>query len=150
MAHLTADLVVVEQGIPNVIDIDASWSKRPFTEPPLSAASELMLDAEVLYDFESSTGKSENETTPPTTRSIASTKSSGIDHLPIDDRFAKWTSAYYHVLNGDPTTFAFDLTKMSWAIFNDIRVSHELYLLPKVGRLLNVVVARCLSVRFRR
>ena len=123
MAHLTADLVVVEQSLPNIIDVDASWSKRQYTEPPSPASSDLLIDAEILYDFESSTGKSENETTPATTRSIASTKSSGIDRIPLDDRFTVWSSAYNHVLSGDPTTFATELTKMSWAIFNTIRVS---------------------------
>ncbi|KAK4687572.1 hypothetical protein P7C73_g2543, partial [Tremellales sp. Uapishka_1] len=65
MAHLTVDLVAVEQSLPGVIDIDSSWSIKKL--PSLSlvshspeesrSASELMVDGELIYELESSLDK---------------------------------------------------------------------------------------------
>ena len=157
MAHLTAELVVIDQGLPQVEDVDKSWSwdqpepsSNNLLPVPLSAASDLVLDSEVLYDFESSIGKSENETLPTTTEASLTpslrTRSStslqvaenyrqresmpksrvdlnGLGASAEEFGFGKWTTAANFVLNGDPGVFATELTKAQWTLFTAIRVS---------------------------
>ncbi|KAL7421852.1 hypothetical protein Q5752_003623 [Cryptotrichosporon argae] len=58
MAHLTADLVAIEAGLVDVVDLDASWSLRPDGNPAApsvtgSSAAELVLDHDVLYELDS-------------------------------------------------------------------------------------------------
>ena len=157
MAHLTADLVIVEESLlEGIVDVDASWSIRPgkssetASTAPSTIQTEILLDTEMLYDYDAnSVGRSEPET-PPTeghtpslrtmsTASIAmdgkaensqrgasdlgSTLSHDRVHRGIGDVSGKWTGAVGYLLTTDPKLFATELTMMQWQIFSNIRVS---------------------------
>ncbi|WVF71424.1 hypothetical protein IAT40_006228 [Kwoniella sp. CBS 6097] len=67
MAHLTGELIMVENSLSETIDLDQSWSLHTSSPPsagsqPSVIGTELVLDSEVLYEFDSSLDKSE----PPT------------------------------------------------------------------------------------
>ncbi|ORY34095.1 ras guanine nucleotide exchange factor domain-containing protein [Naematelia encephala] len=55
MAHLTADLVSVEQSTHGIVDIDASWSLRlgRSAASVASTSTEIDVDKELLYDLDS-------------------------------------------------------------------------------------------------
>jgi hypothetical protein len=83
MAHLTSDLVVFERGLPNIIDVDASWSVRETlgisTVKP-RPDTDLVIDSELLYDLDSTIDDSIISTKEQTasSRSI-STSSLGVE-----------------------------------------------------------------------
>ncbi|OCF42931.1 hypothetical protein I317_03282 [Kwoniella heveanensis CBS 569] len=67
MAHLTGELIMIENSLSETVDVDQSWSLHTASPPSTSSRpsvidSELVLDSEVLYEFDSSLDKSE----PPT------------------------------------------------------------------------------------
>ncbi|WVQ82300.1 hypothetical protein IAT38_004428 [Cryptococcus sp. DSM 104549] len=55
MAHLLSDLITVQHSLPDIIDLDQSWSRRPAdaASHTSTAGTELVIDSEVLYDFDS-------------------------------------------------------------------------------------------------
>jgi hypothetical protein len=89
MAHLAADLVQIEQSLYSAVDIDRSWGlSAPATSNlnvddslPSATSTELVIDNDVLYDFESIVGTSESERpgkeSTPSSKSI-STSSLGL------------------------------------------------------------------------
>ncbi|ORX36746.1 ras guanine nucleotide exchange factor domain-containing protein [Kockovaella imperatae] len=156
MAHIFGDLVEFEERLPHLIDLDKSWSSDnrmsktlDVLSVPLSAASELVLDNNVLYDFESSVGKSNTGTLPTTandspapsfhTRSTHSLqpedsypqreqvahpkpRAEFYRHGVMEDAgFGRWTAAANYLLNSDPATFAAELTRAQWSLFRTIR-----------------------------
>ncbi|WWD17365.1 hypothetical protein CI109_101806 [Kwoniella shandongensis] len=62
MAHLTGDLISVEQSLFEVVDIDQSWSIHASAPPSAisTTGTELVIGSEVLYDFDSTLGKSDS------------------------------------------------------------------------------------------
>ena len=143
MAHMTEDLVKVEQNLDNVVDVDTSWTiKVKSGSLALSSTSELVIDTEVLYDFDSAIEKSSISTPfKESTGSVSSTslaadanesgslprnRSGSEPRYPLDLRQedagpSKWTGAVQTVLAAEPRTFAAELTRMQWELFSSIR-----------------------------
>ena len=156
MSHLTVDLVLIENSLFEVTDIDASWSVKATgikSSLPSSSQTELYLDGEVLYDFESPMGKSELSTPittkNPSTRTLSSasigvepqieakrSRSASdprlasfpsdeikLEHLMDEGSTGRWAIAYNQIMTTDSRTFAIELSKMQWQLFVAIRVS---------------------------
>lgn len=143
MAHMTEDLIKMEQNLENVVDVDTSWAMKVKSDSlALSSPSELVIDTDVLYDYDSALEKSSIST--PLNGSNGSVSSSSLaananesgsiprkrsgseprypSDLRQDDTGAsKWASAVQTLLTTDPRTFAAELTKMQWELFSSIR-----------------------------
>ncbi|WVQ99369.1 hypothetical protein IAU59_006502 [Kwoniella sp. CBS 9459] len=87
MAHLTGELIMVENSLSETIDVDQSWSLHTSSPPSTSSrpsviGTELVLDSEVLYEFDSSLDKSEPPT--PLKERTQSARSVSTSSLPLD------------------------------------------------------------------
>jgi hypothetical protein len=99
MAHLTIELVGVEERLPGVIDLDSSWARATSPETHLSRLT-------------------------PSSASLPTSGHRSSSTLGGTDERHQWTHALTIVLNDDPRHFAAELTKMQWDLFEDIRVGH--------------------------
>lgn len=157
MAHLTADLATAEEMLGDTVDVDASWSYKKSdgtttassSSIPPATPTELLIDGEVLYDFDSTLIRSETDTPPskemtPSLRTVSTTSIAveeqrgsrngsnpklvnGIEdsriHRGLDERANSWAGALHYLFNVDPKGFATDLTRVQWQLFVAIRVS---------------------------
>lgn len=156
MAHLTADLAAIEENLDDVVDVDASWSHRTsggnatVASVPSTAQTELLIDGEVLYDFESTLVRSDTDT-PPVKESTPSLRTASTTSIAVEDVQAqrkgsnpilvsgsdefklyrlpedlnKWAAPLRYVLMADPRAFAMDLTRVQWKLFVAIRVRNR-------------------------
>ncbi|EIW70717.1 hypothetical protein M231_02629 [Tremella mesenterica] len=146
MSHLTEDLIRIEQSLSDVEDVDTSWALKT-TEgssvASITSPTELVIDNELLYELDSSLGRSSVGTAATPKESTPSLASSmGVDNpessamarqrstsnpprppLPHPDDLDahRWSSAVSTLLSSDPRTFAAELTKLQWELFASIR-----------------------------
>ena len=82
MAHLSVDLVSFEQRLREIVDIDASWSIGTGYDPKEirqpGFRTELVINGEVLYDFDSSKSQLDTPFTKENTPSSHSLSSSNL------------------------------------------------------------------------
>jgi hypothetical protein len=153
LAHVTVDLVSIEQGLDKVVDLDQSWSCRPNLDeanlqtPETAAALELVVEKDgLLFEDEAASFPSTDGATPMKEKSGStysrSTASLTVDLDPIPPRSGdssseqsrsvysndesghrKWSSAINALLHMEAQHFAFELTLMQWELFAAIRVS---------------------------
>lgn len=153
LAHVTVDLVNIEQSLDKAVDLDQSWSCRPTLDeanlqtPETAAALELVVEKDGLFDDAVSIPSADNNT-PNKEKSSASTYSQSTTSLSVDletmpNRSAadsgseqsrsvysneesghrKWSSAINALLRMEAHYFALELTLMQWELFAAIRVS---------------------------
>ncbi len=154
LAHVTVDLVSIEQGLDKVVDLDQSWSCRPNLDeanlqtPETAAALELVVEKDgLLFEDEAASFPSTDSATPMKEKSGStysrSTASLTVDLDPIPPRSGdssseqsrsvysndesghrKWSSAINALLHMEAQHFALELTLMQWELFAAIRVSY--------------------------
>lgn len=152
LAHVTVDLVAIEQSLDKAVDMDQSWSCRPNMDdanlqtPETAAALELVVEKDgALFDDESVSLA--DSSTPIKEKSGStysrSTASITVDSDPLPSRSTadsgseqsrsvysneepghrKWSSAINALLHMEAHFFALELTLMQWELFAAIRVS---------------------------
>ncbi|BEI81843.1 hypothetical protein CcaverHIS002_0210030 [Cutaneotrichosporon cavernicola] len=151
LAHVTVDLVSIEQGLDKVVDLDQSWSCRPnlneanIQTPETAAALELVVEKDgILFEDEVAPFPPTDSTTALKEKSGStfsrSTASLTVDLDPIPPRAGdssseqsrsvysndesghrKWSSAINALMHMEPHHFALELTLMQWELFAAIR-----------------------------
>lgn len=150
LAHVTVDLVSIEQGLDKVVDLDHSWSCRPNLDeanlqtPETAAALELvvekdglLLEDEVASDsatpMKEKSGSTYSRSTTsltvdldplPTRSGDSGSEQSRSVYSNDESGHRKWSSAINALLHMEAQHFALELTLMQWELFAAIRVSY--------------------------
>lgn len=150
LAHVTVDLVGIEQSLDKVVDLDQSWSCRPTLDdaniqtPETAAALELVVEKDgALFDDEAvsipNADKSSKHKSGSTYSRSTNSLTVDLDPLPTrstdsgseqsrsvysndESGHRKWSSAINALLHMEAHFFALELTLMQWELFAAIRV----------------------------
>lgn len=147
LAHVTVDLVSIEQGLDMVVDVDQSWSCRPNPDvsnlqtPDTAAALGIVVekdgilladqevpmnDSKTAFKDKSSFNRSAGSLTvdldplPPRAGDSSSEQSRSV-YSNDETGHRKWSSAINALLHMDPQHFALELTLLQWELFAAIR-----------------------------